>query len=262
VATPVNERPAIISFRNVSKRFGTHVVLDGLCIDVRDGEKLAIIGRSGSGKSTLLRIIMTLEPIDGGDVTIDGTPLWRSTSCGSVCATATQQRIVRSSVGMVFQQFNLFPHMTALRNVAEAPVRVLRMPRMEAETRARELLALVGLADKERSFPAQLSGGQQQRVAIARALAMQPKILLFDEVTSALDPELVGEVLGVIRMLARESRCTILLVTHQMGFAKEFADRVCFLERGKVVEEGPPQQIFVAPQHESTRSFLRAILES
>lgn len=258
----LNQKRRIISFRRVSKHFGKHIVLDELDFDVLEGERVAIIGRSGSGKSTLLRIIMTLEDVQEGDVEVDGTLIWESSPRGAVSASKDRLHSVRGSVGMVFQQFNLFPHMTALRNVTEAPIRVLRLSRTEAEDRARELLGLVGLADKERHFPSQLSGGQQQRVAIARALAMRPKILLFDEVTSALDPELVGEVLNVIRMLAHTSKCTILIVTHQMGFAKEFAERVCFLERGKVVEEGSPEEIFVRPQHESTRSFLRAILEA
>lgn len=262
MAAAVTDKAPIVALRGVSKRFGNHVVLDDLNFQANEGEKVAIIGRSGSGKSTLLRIIMTLEQIEEGEVEIDGTLMWRSTPSGSVRASAGELRTVRGSVGMVFQQFNLFPHMTALRNIAEAPMRVLGMSRADAEGRASELLETVGLADKAKNFPSQLSGGQQQRVAIARALAMRPKILLFDEVTSALDPELVGEVLNVIRMLAHTSNCTILLVTHQMGFAKEIAERVCFVEKGKVVEEGSPKEIFVAPRHQSTRSFLRAILEA
>jgi polar amino acid transport system ATP-binding protein len=252
----------MISVRGVTKCFGAHRVLDSFDLDVGDQEKLALIGRSGSGKSTLLRILMTLEDIQSGEVEIDGELLWRSSGGASVCERGTRLRAIRGKVGMVFQQFNLFPHMTALRNVSEAPVRVLGIRREEAEQRALELLELVGLADRASSYPVQLSGGQQQRVAIARALAMRPRVLLFDEVTSALDPELVGEVLNVIRMLAQTSKCTMIMVTHQMGFAREFADRVCFLESGRLIEQGSPEEIFRSPRNERTRSFLRAVLET
>jgi polar amino acid transport system ATP-binding protein len=258
---PQGGRP-MISVRGVTKCFGAHRVLDSFDLDVGDQEKLALIGRSGSGKSTLLRILMTLEDIQSGEVEIDGELLWRSSGGASVCERGTRLRAIRGKVGMVFQQFNLFPHMTALRNVSEAPVRVLGIRREEAEQRALELLELVGLADRARSYPVQLSGGQQQRVAIARALAMRPRVLLFDEVTSALDPELVGEVLSVIRMLAQTSKCTMIMVTHQMGFAREFADRVCFLESGRLIEQGSPEEIFRSPRNERTRSFLRAVLEA
>jgi len=258
---PQTGRP-MISIRGVTKRFGAQCVLDRFDLDVGNQEKLALIGRSGSGKSTLLRILMTLEDIQTGEVEIDGELLWRASGDSSVCERGTRLRAIRGKVGMVFQQFNLFPHMTALRNVAEAPVRVLGMRRNEADRQARDLLELVGLADKANSYPVQLSGGQQQRVAIARALAMRPRILLFDEVTSALDPELVGEVLNVIRLLAHTSKCTMIMVTHQMGFAREFADRVCFLENGRLIEQGSPDEIFHAPRNERTRSFLRAVLEA
>ena len=252
----------MVVLRGVTKRFGAHTILNRFDLEIGNGEKLAIIGRSGSGKSTLLRVLMTLEDIQEGDVLIDGEYLWRATPTAAEQAKGGQLRAIRGKVGMVFQQFNLFPHMTALRNVAEAPFRGLGLKRDEAYERARELLATVGLSDKADFYPVQLSGGQQQRVAIARALAMRPKILLFDEVTSALDPELVGEVLNVIRALSHTYRCTIVMVTHQMGFAREFADRVCFVEDGLIVEEGNPTEIFRSPKNERTQSFLKAVLEA
>jgi polar amino acid transport system ATP-binding protein len=258
----VHSETPIITFRTVSKSFGPLVVLDRFDLDVAPNEKLALVGPSGSGKSTILRILMTLEEIQEGEVAIDGELLWRRDGDRSVFAEPRQARQIRQKVGMVFQQFNLFPHMTAIRNVAEAPLRVLKLSKDEAYARASELLALVGLSDKEKSYPIQLSGGQQQRVAIARALAMRPKIMLFDEVTSALDPETVGEVLNVIRMLASEFAVTILIVTHQMGFAREMCDRVCFLENGQVMEQGTPDELFGSPKNERTQSFLRAILEA
>ena len=248
--------------RHVSKKFGTHAVLDNFSMDIAPREKLVLIGRSGSGKSTILRVLMTLEDIDTGDVTIDQEHLWRSDTLGTRVVRGRQLRNVRSKVGMVFQQFNLFPHMSALRNIAESPMRVLGISREEAEERARALLAIVGLSGKLDAYPAQLSGGQQQRVAIARALAMQPKILLFDEVTSALDPELVGEVLAVIRDVGRNSDCTMVMVTHHMAFAREFADRVCFLENGRIAEEGAPLQMFKSPSYSGTKAFLDAVLEN
>jgi polar amino acid transport system ATP-binding protein len=252
----------IIRFVEVEKAFGRHVVLDRLSFDVEHGEKLAIIGPSGSGKSTVLRILMTLEGIDGGAVEVNGEPLWTVEQNGVVRpAGEAHLRRMRSMLGMVFQHFNLFPHFTVLRNVSEAPQRVLGLPREEAEARARDLLAMVGLSDKASAWPSQLSGGQQQRVAIARALAMRPRIMLFDEVTSALDPELVGEVLNVMRRLATEHDLTMLIVTHQMGFAREIADRVCFFDRGQIAEEGKPEHIFAAPKNERTRAFLSAVLQ-
>ena len=227
------------------------------------GEKVAIIGPSGSGKTTVLRMLMTLETINGGVIWVDGEPLTHVERDGRfVPADKRHLRRIRGKIGMVFQHFNLFPHMTALRNCMEAPVTVLKLPKREAEERARELLAMVGLEEKLDHYPSQLSGGQQQRVAIARALAMRPKVMLFDEVTSALDPELVGEVLNVIRKLGSELDVTMLMVTHQMGFAKEFADRVCFFFGGKIAEEGPPSQIFGAPENERTRQFLSAVMEA
>ncbi len=248
----------VVRFRGASKRFGETVVLDELDLAVAPQEKIAIIGASGSGKSTLLRILMTLESVDAGTVEVEGLALWRDGKPGG----AEVVRAVRARVGMVFQQFNLFPHMTVLDNVAFAPRRVRGASRADAEADALGLLEQVGLAEKAGAYPDFLSGGQKQRVAIARALAMRPKLMLFDEVTSALDPELVGEVLEVIRTLARESRMTLLLVTHEMRFAREIADRVVYLDEGRVVESGPPAQVLVEPTHERTRRFLRSILEA
>ncbi|EWY36701.1 arginine ABC transporter ATP-binding protein [Skermanella stibiiresistens SB22] len=258
----------MIRFKGISKAFGSLTVLDNLDLDIAPAEKVALIGPSGSGKSTLLRVLMTLERPDTGSIEIDGAPLWHmpgkggAKNGGLVPADAGHLREMRKNVGMVFQQFNLFPHMTVLRNVTEAPVHVLGIGKDEAEARARDLLELVGLRDKLGHYPAQLSGGQQQRVAIARALAMRPRVMLFDEVTSALDPETVGEVLNVIRKLAEEHNLTMLMVTHQMGFAREFADRVCFFYQGRICEQGPPDQLFNHPREERTQAFLRAVLES
>ncbi len=262
-AADASANTPMVRFRNVTKRYGALTVLDGLDLDVAPNEKVAIIGPSGSGKSTLLRVLMTLDPLTDGVIEVDGQPLTHEMRGGKlVPASPRHIRQVRSKIGMVFQSFNLFPHMTALANTIEAPMSVLGLSKKEATERARELLSLVGLAEKCEHYPSQLSGGQQQRVAIARALAMRPKIMLFDEVTSALDPELCGEVLNVIRRLGEEHNLTMLMVTHQMGFAKEFADRVCFFSQGKIIEQAPPQQFFSAPQHERTRQFLRAVTEA
>jgi polar amino acid transport system ATP-binding protein len=253
----------MVRFDKVTKHYGPLTVLDQLDLDVARGEKVAIIGPSGSGKTTVLRMIMTLERIDDGVIYVEGEPLTHMTRNGRlVPADARHIRQVRAKIGMVFQHFNLFPHMTALANCTEAPMTVLRLKRKEAEERAGDLLAMVGLADKRGHYPSQLSGGQQQRVAIARALAMRPKVMLFDEVTSALDPELVGEVLNVIRKLGAEHDLTMLMVTHQMGFAKEFADRVCFFYQGRIAEQGSPSELFGAPKNDRTRQFLRAVLEA
>jgi polar amino acid transport system ATP-binding protein len=253
----------MVRFDNVTKRYGPLTVLDGLDLEIAQGEKVAIIGPSGSGKTTVLRMLMTLERIDEGVIWVDGEPLTHMKKNGALApADNNHLRRVRGKIGMVFQHFNLFPHMTALGNCIEAPRRVLGLPGAEAEARGVELLEMVGLADKVNHYPSQLSGGQQQRVAIARALAMRPKIMLFDEVTSALDPELVGEVLNVIRKLGSEHDLTMLMVTHQMGFAKEFADRVCFFYAGKIAEEGKPDEFFANPHNERTRQFLRAVLEA
>jgi polar amino acid transport system ATP-binding protein len=260
--TETESRP-MVRFEGVTKRYGALTVLDDLNLEVGRGEKVAIIGPSGSGKTTVLRMLMTLERIDGGVIWVDGEPMTHMPKNGQMVAAEPKHlRRVRSKIGMVFQHFNLFPHMTALGNCIEAPMTVLGLSRREAEERAAELLDLVGLGEKKGHYPAQLSGGQQQRVAIARALAMRPKVMLFDEVTSALDPELCGEVLQVIRKLGREHDLTMLMVTHQMGFAKEFADRVCFFYQGKICEQGQPQALFTAPQNERTKQFLRAVLES
>jgi polar amino acid transport system ATP-binding protein len=253
----------MIRFDGVTKRYGALTVLDRLNLDIAPNEKVAIIGPSGSGKSTLLRVLMMLEEIDDGVITVDDTPLTHMPRNGGlVRASENYKRQGRRKIGMVFQNFNLFPHMTALQNVTEAPRKALSLSKREADERAAELLNMVGLSDKLRHFPSQLSGGQQQRVAIARALAMRPQVMLFDEVTSALDPELCGEVLNVIRRLGDEHNLTMLMVTHQMGFAREFADRVCFFSEGKIIEQGTPQQLFGAPQNERTQSFLRAVMEA
>jgi polar amino acid transport system ATP-binding protein len=253
----------MVRFQGVTKRYGSLTVLDKLDLDVAPNEKVAIIGPSGSGKTTVLRMLMTLERIDGGVIWVEGEPLTHEQRDGQlVPAREGHLRRVRGKIGMVFQHFNLFPHMSALANCMEAPMHVLGMSRGEAERRASELLDMVGLGDKKRHYPAQLSGGQQQRVAIARALAMRPKVMLFDEVTSALDPELVGEVLSVIRQLGAEHNLTMLMVTHQMGFAREFADRVCFFYAGRIAEQGPPAKLFGNPANERTRQFLSAVLEA
>ena len=251
----------IIQMQGVRKNFGTMTVLRGLDLEVPPSQKVALIGPSGSGKSTILRILMTLEKIDSGTVLIDGENPWRMRKDGrEVPSDFAHLRKVRGKISMVFQQFNLFPHMNVLRNVTEAPVHVLGLSKQEAAQRAMQLLEMVGLRDKMDAHPAQLSGGQKQRVAIARALAMQPKIMLFDEVTSALDPELVGEVLNVLRRLARETDMTMLIVTHQMNFAQEIADRVVFLEGGCVLEDAAPDVIFSHPSQPRTQEFLRSIL--
>ncbi|MDO5898328.1 ectoine/hydroxyectoine ABC transporter ATP-binding protein EhuA [Agrobacterium sp. Azo12] len=252
----------IVKFDKVVKRFGDLTVLNKLDFNVRKGEKVSIIGPSGSGKSTVLRILMTLEGINEGSVTVDGEPLWHERKASGELITASEAHLrkMRSKLGMVFQHFNLFPHMTVLRNITEAPVQVLGLSKADARLRAEELLELVGLSDQANKYPSQLSGGQKQRVGIARALAMRPSILLFDEPTSALDPELVGEVLNVIGKLADEHDLTMLLVTHEMRFAREISDRVCFFDRGRIREEGAPEDIFTDPTEERTREFLQAVL--
>lgn len=251
----------IITFDKVVKKYGDHVVLDHLDFDVKKGEKVTIIGPSGSGKSTVLRILMTLETIQAGTIFVDEEPLWHEYKGENlVPASEAHLRHMRKKMGMVFQQFNLFPHMTVERNITEAPVHVLGLSKKEARDRAYEYLDWVGLTEHAKKFPAQLSGGQQQRVAIARALAMQPSIMLFDEPTSALDPELVGEVLQVIERLTTQGDLTILLVTHEMQFAKEISDRVCFFDQGKFVEDGHPDKIFKSPEKERTQEFLSSFM--
>jgi len=253
--------PPMVRFEKVTKRYGPLTVLDRLDLEVAPNEKVAIIGPSGSGKTTVLRALMTLERIDDGIIHVGGEPLTHMRRGDSlVRADQRHLRRMRGSVGMVFQHFNLFPHMSAVRNCMEAPVAVLGLGRDEARERAAGLLRMVGLGDKLDHYPAQLSGGQQQRVAIARALAMRPRVMLFDEVTSALDPELCGEVLAVIRALGDAHDLTMLMVTHQMGFAREFADRVCFFCDGRIAEQGSPQELFEAPKNERTRQFLSAVM--
>ncbi|MDF2235259.1 amino acid ABC transporter ATP-binding protein [Albimonas sp. CAU 1670] len=249
----------IVSGRRVGKLFGEFRALSEVSIDVAEGEVVCIIGPSGSGKTTFLRCINQLERIDEGSLWLDGELLgWRLE--GERLHPLPEAEIARQrrKTGMVFQRFNLFPHMTALQNITEGPIHVLKEPRGQAEDRARRLLARVGLAEKASSYPKDLSGGQQQRVAIARALAMNPKVMLFDEPTSALDPELVGEVLAVMRDLARAGM-TMVVVTHELGFAREVGDRVVFMDQGRVVETGPAAQIMDDPQEERTRNFIRSV---
>ena len=255
---PVSEVP-VIQCRGVSKSYGAARILEDFDLEVGAGEKLAIIGPSGSGKSTILRLLMGLETYQSGQIMISGNLLPSEREPRSV---RRQRRTAQGhDVGLVFQHFNLFPHMTAMENVMEAPVRVLKLSPAAARRRARELFDKVGLSGRDDAYPSQLSGGEQQRVAIARALAMEPKVLLFDEVTSALDPELVGGVLTMLKGLAAKSAVTMLLVTHEMAFARDVSDRVLFMEKGRIVEQGPPSLIFSTPQNERTRNFLSEILE-
>lgn len=251
----------MVDARDVHKSFHSNEVLRGVTMQVRKGEVVVIIGPSGSGKTTFLRCINHLEKINSGRIFVEGHLIgYREQPDGSIVEDSEKNIArLRSEIGMVFQRFNLFPHLTALENIMEAPIQVKGLPREQAEARARELLKKVGLDQKADAYPARLSGGQQQRVAIARALAMDPKLMLFDEATSALDPELVGEVLKVMRQLAEEGM-TMVVVTHEMGFAREVADRVIFMDGGVIVEEGKPEQIFSAPRQERTQSFLRQIL--
>ncbi|WP_194824257.1 ectoine/hydroxyectoine ABC transporter ATP-binding protein EhuA [Nocardia sp. XZ_19_231] len=250
----------MIRFDQVVKRFGDLTVLDQLDFSVRRGEKVTLIGPSGSGKTTILRLLMTLETISDGVIWVDGEPLTHTERGGKlVPAKEKHLRAVRTKIGMVFQQFNLFPNMTVLENITEAPIHVLGKSKDEARERARHLLDVVGLSDKADAHPSQLSGGQQQRVAIARCCAMDPKVMLLDEVTSALDPELVGDVLDVLRTVAETTDITMLIVTHEMRFAREVSDRVLMFDSGRIVEQGPPEQIFEAPTNERTRKFLEAV---
>ncbi|MGW1868802.1 amino acid ABC transporter ATP-binding protein [Streptomyces mauvecolor] len=264
---------SMVEVRSVHKSFGSLDVLRGIDLDVRAGEVTVVLGPSGSGKSTLLRTINHLEKVDSGSITVDGTLIgYRRENKASARRAfgkggggrragklyELRERDVlrqRTRIGFVFQNFNLFPHLTVLDNVVEAPVAALKRPRKDAVAAARKLLARVGLADKADAYPRQLSGGQQQRVAIARALALEPKLLLFDEPTSALDPELVGEVLDVMKDLAA-SGTTMIVVTHEIGFAREVADTVVFMDGGVIVEQGPPAEVLDAPRHERTRAFL------
>jgi polar amino acid transport system ATP-binding protein len=252
----------LIKFEKVLKRFGELTVLKDLDFDVAPGERVTLIGPSGSGKTTILRLLMTLETLSGGYIFVDNEPLWHMYKGDNlVPANEKHLRQVRKKIGMVFQQFNLFPNMSVLRNVTEAPVTVLGKSKDEAEATARELLDRVGLAAKADAHPTQLSGGQQQRVAIARALAMEPKVLLLDEVTSALDPELVAGVLDVLREIAETTDITMLIVTHEMHFARDVSHKVMMFDSSQVVESGPPDKIFTDPDHDRTKRFLKAVLE-
>jgi polar amino acid transport system ATP-binding protein len=241
-----------LSLEGIRKSFGRLEVLKGIDLAVAEHEVVCLIGASGSGKSTLLRCVNLLEPIDAGRIVVAGEEISRR---------GVDVDRIRRSIGIVFQAFNLFPHMSVVENVTLAPRKVLRLSRDEAHARARELLERFGLGDKVDEYPERLSGGQQQRAAIVRALAMQPQLMLLDEVTSALDPELVGEVLNVVRELAAAGM-TMLIATHEMGFAREIADSVCFLEAGVILEQGPPERIFQAPEHPRTQQFLQRIIEA
>ncbi len=248
VESPARQTDPVLRLEGVRKSFDTNLVLDGIDLEVAQGEVLVIIGPSGSGKSTLLRCVNLLEPIQAGRIFFEG----REITAKGVDVSAVRQRI-----GIVFQQFNLFPHLTVMHNLTLAARRIRKLPREEAELRARELLDVVGLPEKAAAHPHQLSGGQQQRVAIARALMMSPHVILFDEVTSALDPELVGEVLVVMRDLARDDGTTMLVVTHEMQFAREVGDRVVFMDNGRIVEQGRPSDVLDSPREERTQRFLR-----
>ncbi|HXV58729.1 MAG TPA: amino acid ABC transporter ATP-binding protein [Gaiellaceae bacterium] len=241
-----------LRLEGIHKSFGKAAVLKGIDLDLAPHEVVCLIGASGSGKSTLLRCVNLLEPIDEGRIVLGGD---------EITAPGVDENAVRRRIGIVFQAFNLFPHMTVLRNVTLGPVRALGVPRAQAEADARELLGRFGLAERSDEYPDRLSGGQQQRVAVVRALAMRPELMLLDEVTSALDPELVAEVLNVIRELA-ESGMTMLIATHEMSFARDIADRVCFLDEGVILEEGDPEEIFSAPREPRTQQFLQRIVDA
>ena len=247
----MNDSPALL-LENVHKSFGDNEVLKGIDLTVEPHEVVCLIGASGSGKSTLLRCVNLVEPIDSGRVVVEGE---------EITAEGVDANRIRRRIGIVYQSYNLFPHMTVLRNITLAPREALKQDRAQAEENARRLLDRFGLLDRENEYPDRLSGGQQQRVAIVRALAMRPHLMLLDEVTSALDPELVAEVLAVIKELAREGM-TMLIATHEMSFARDIADRVCFLEAGHILEQGPPNKIFTSPEHPRTRQFLGRIIEA
>jgi polar amino acid transport system ATP-binding protein len=260
-SAPPPALPPPLRIVGLEKRFGDLEVLKGVSLDVAPGEKVTLIGPSGSGKTTLLRCVNYLERPTGGQIFVAGELIGQKRVGGRSREMSDREIArIRAEIGMVFQRFNLFPHLTALQNVMIGPVKVLKRNREEVRREAEELLAKVGLGHKLNSYPEGLSGGQQQRVAIARALAMRPKLMLFDEATSALDPELVGEVLGVMKNLAAEGM-TMMIVTHEMHFAEEVSDRVLFMDQGKVVEEGSPAEIFRRPSQERTRAFLKAVLE-
>ena len=253
---------AVLSVSNIKKAFGSNVVLTDISFDVEEGEVVAIIGPSGSGKSTILRCINQLETIDGGQITLLDDNMIAGTSPDGKPIYSSPQvlRKMRLNIGLVFQNFNLFPHFSVMRNVTEAPIHVLKMPKEQAVEEAKDLLAKMGLSDKHDAYPYQLSGGQQQRVSIARALALHPEVLFFDEPTSAFDPELTGEILKVIRGLAREKH-TMVIVTHEMAFARDVADRVIFMDQGVIVEQGDPRQVINHPREERTKLFLKRYSE-
>ena len=253
---------ASIRLKNLCKRYGELEVLRGIDLEVPAGQTLSIIGPSGSGKSTLLRLLMTLDRPSSGEILIDGESMWVDAQGRAAGPNSSHVRRVRGKIGMVFQHFNLFPHKTALGNVMEAPVHVAGVPRDEASQRAREYLELVGLGDKLDTYPAQLSGGQKQRVGIARALAMHPEIMLFDEVTSALDPELVGGILEILRNLAAKRTMTMIIVTHQMGFAERSSDRTLFFDQGNIVEDAESSVLFSNPREPRTQQFLQTVIEA
>jgi len=257
---PADTAETVVEATNVCKSFGQVEVLKGVSLTVRRGEVVVIVGASGSGKTTFIRCLNHLERVQSGRILVNGHLIGYREAGGRLIED--RERSIahqRREIGMVFQRFNLFPHLTALGNIIEAPIQVRRIPKADAITTARALLARVGLADKADAYPAQLSGGQQQRVAIARALAMRPALMLFDEPTSALDPEMIGEVLDVMKELAREGM-TMIVVTHEMGFAREVADRIVMMDDGQIVEEAPPERFFTAPTQERTRAFLARIL--
>jgi polar amino acid transport system ATP-binding protein len=258
---PAVDGSELIRFDKVTKRFGANTVIDSLDFTVSSGKHVTLIGPSGSGKTTILRLLMTLTRPDEGTIKVDGDYLTHEERGGGLVPAGEKHvREVRKKIGMVFQQFNLFPNMKVMRNITEAPVHVLGLSADEAEARARELLELVGLTEHADKYPTQLSGGQQQLVAIARALAMRPQVLLLDEVTSALDPELVAGVLDVLRDIAHTTDITMLCVTHEMNFARDISDDVLMFDAGRVIESGSPEKIFSEPDHERTRQFLSAVL--
>jgi len=249
----------IVKFEHVNKYYGTVHVLNDICLEVRKNEVLVIIGPSGSGKSTLLRSINHLEKINSGHIYVNGRMIGYYERNGRLYEESEKNIAQqRAAIGMVFQRFNLFPHLTAMENIIEAPMRVLKLSRENAEAEADRLLKRVGLADKSRNYPGQLSGGQQQRIAIARALAMKPSLMLFDEPTSALDPEMIGEVLDVMKELAQEM--TMIVVSHEMGFARAAADRMIFVDDGRIIENSTPEELYTHPQEARTREFLSKIL--
>ena len=252
MTSPPPGRPPKLVVDGVDKAFGDRPVLRAISLEVAESEVICLIGASGSGKSTLLRCINLLEPVDEGRILLDGV---------DIAEPGLDPNPVRRRLGMVFQSFNLFPHLTVLQNVTLAPTKVQRRRRAEAEATARDLLHRFGLADKAGDYPDRLSGGQQQRVAIVRALAMEPELMLLDEITSALDPELVGEVLDVVRGLKARGM-TMLLATHEMGFAREIADRVCFLDQGAILESAPPAELFTSPRSERTQQFLQRVIDA